>query len=46
MSKKITRITLILFLIAGVIAGCQKGPSSSKRQIKKGDPIPCPIKDC
>lgn len=29
--------------------GCRKGPSKSKRntkKIKRGKPIPCPIKDC
>lgn len=40
-----------LFLLSSMIilGGCRKGPSSSyskKKQIKRGKPIPCPIKDC
>ncbi len=30
--------------------GCRKGPSSThktnKKKVKRGKPIPCPIKDC
>ncbi|RED93187.1 hypothetical protein C7460_12626 [Marinoscillum furvescens DSM 4134] len=40
---------LVLLSLAVTFSACRKGPSSSidkKRQIKKGKPIPCPIKDC
>ncbi len=48
---KIGRIFLILSFTLLVIGmdGCKKAPSSSKKntkKIKKGKPIPCPIKDC
>jgi hypothetical protein len=46
-----SRIFLIAFLLVVVLPheGCRKGPSQSKKnnkKIKKGKPIPCPLKDC
>ncbi len=49
---KISKITFILFL--GIILigseGCRKGPTAShkknKKKVKRGKPLPCPIKDC
>ena len=46
--KKIIYVVLISVFVIG-LEGCKKGPSSStknNKKIKKGKPIPCPIKDC
>ena len=48
---KLHRVFVILFLSLLVLGteGCRKGPSPSKKntkKVKKGKPIPCPIKDC
>ncbi|MEQ9006343.1 MAG: hypothetical protein RLP12_00555, partial [Ekhidna sp.] len=49
---KFNKAILILFIGAILIGseGCKKGPSSShkknNKKIKRGKPIPCPIKDC
>lgn len=49
---RFTKAILILFLGAILIGseGCRKRPSSShqknKKKVKRGKPIPCPIKDC
>lgn len=42
-------ILLSLVTILMVADGCRKGPSKTKRnttKIKKGKPMPCPLKDC
>ena len=39
---------VIGFTILGT-EGCRKGPSASKKnskKIRKGKPVPCPMKDC
>lgn len=39
-------LCLALFLSIGT-QSCRKGPTKTHRgKIKKGKPIPCPIKDC
>jgi len=46
--KRFIWILLIGSMILGTEA-CKKGPSNTKKnnkKIKKGKPIPCPIKDC
>ena len=48
---KLNRFFILLSLVAILIAseGCRKGPSKTKRnttKIKKGKPMPCPLKDC
>lgn len=44
---------ILIMSILGIVLigseGCRKGPSSTKKnnkKVKKGKPIPCPIKDC
>jgi hypothetical protein len=39
-------IGILLLAVALIFSGCRQGLHSSKKQIKKGKPIPCPIKDC
>jgi hypothetical protein len=48
---KMNRVFMILSMVAILMVadGCRKGPSQSKRnttKIKKGKPMPCPLKDC
>ena len=46
--RKTISILMIACMIFGV-EGCRKGPTPTKKntkKIKKGKPIPCPIKDC
>lgn len=45
---RITKVHIgtIILGIALLLTGCKQGPYSSKKQIKKGKPIPCPLKDC
>ncbi len=46
--RKIVWIIVFGMVISGV-EGCRRGPSTTKlnnKKIKKGRPIPCPIKDC
>jgi hypothetical protein len=42
--KKIYWFALVMM----IIASCAKQPSSSryKGKIKRGKPVPCPVKDC
>jgi hypothetical protein len=40
---------LSLLAIMTVADGCKKGPSKTKyntTKVKKGKPLPCPLKDC
>jgi len=42
-------ILLSLLAIMAVADGCKKGPSKTKyntTKVKKGKPLPCPVKDC
>lgn len=42
-------LTLLLLVITMALSGCRKGPSASydsSKKLKRGKPIPCPIKDC
>lgn len=44
---RLVSVWIMGLLIA--VSACHPGPSSSinkKKQIKKGKPIPCPVKDC
>jgi len=48
---KWTRALFLLLILAMALPneGCKKGPSKSRKnnkKVKKGKPIPCPIKDC
>lgn len=49
---RISRIIWMFFLALILVGsdGCKKGPSSThqknKKKVKRGKPLPCPIKDC
>ena len=46
--SKLLAFSLLALVLFGS-EGCRKGPTTSKKntkKIKKGKPIPCPIKDC
>lgn len=43
------KFIMLLFLVALTLGGCRKGPSATydnSKRIKRGKPVPCPIKDC
>jgi hypothetical protein len=37
---------LLCLIVSGVSCGGSKGGSRNSKTIKKGKPIPCPLKDC
>ncbi len=40
-------VLLMALVVAGSLGSCKQGPSRSyKGKLKKGKPIPCPVKDC